>query len=72
MEKKRLYRITADYRPNNPKKPTYYVVGYSKQEAKKKFQDRISWLKIYDIEEILEGEVIAEVMLNPARYIIIE
>jgi len=42
MEKKRLYRITADYRPSNPKKPTYYVVGYSKQEAKKKFQDRIS------------------------------
>ena len=72
MEKKRLYRITADYRPSNPKKSTYYVVGYSKQEAKKKFQDRISWLKIYNIEEILEGEDIAEVMLNPARYIIIE
>ena len=37
-----------------------------------KFQDRISWLKVYECEEILDENVIAEVILNPAHYIIIE
>ena len=69
---KKLYRIIADYRPNNPVKPKYYVIAYSKQEAKKKFQSLISWLKIYEIEEVTKDEDITEIISNPRHYIIIE
>ena len=47
-----IYKITADYRPNNPKKPTYYVGAKNKKDARKKWMAVYSWLKIYDIEEI--------------------
>ena len=41
-----FYKITADYRPNNPNKPIYYVMAHDKKSAKKTFSEVISWLKI--------------------------
>ena len=52
----KIYAVTADYRPKNPKKPIYYVLGNNKKEAKKRFSNVISWLKIYDIRELNQEE----------------
>lgn len=60
-----IFKIEADYRSGNPKKPTYYVVAETSREAKKKFKDRISWLKIYSCEEYSGPS------LDPAKHIII-
>ena len=49
--KNKLFKITADYRKNNPDKPTYYVAAKSKKEAKQLFSSKFSWLNIYGIEE---------------------
>lgn len=66
----KLFEITADYRPNNPNKPVYYVLADCKKEAKKRFNNIISWLKVYSIIEI--DEVVAENILNnPMKHIII-
>ena len=51
----KYYRVTADYRPNNPKKPTYdFCVkdNVSKKQMKEYFQSVFSWLKVYNVEEI--------------------
>lgn len=48
-------RITADYRPNNPNKPTYdFCVkdDTTKKQLKDWFQQTYSWLKVYNVEEI--------------------
>lgn len=52
-----LYKITADYRPKNPNKPEYYVWGENTKEAKKRFNDRINWLKIYGCEKVNDDKV---------------
>lgn len=51
MERKSFYIITADYRPKNPNKPTYLVRAENKREAKKRFEETYSWLKVYHVEE---------------------
>ena len=51
----KYYRVTADYRPNNPKKPTYdFCVkdNVTKKQMKEYFQNTFSWLKVYKVEEI--------------------
>lgn len=51
----KYFRITADYRPNNPKKPTYdFCVkdNVTKKQMKNWFQQTYSWLKVYNVEEI--------------------
>lgn len=51
----KYYRVTADYRPNNPKKPTYdFCVknNVTKKQMKEYFQSTFSWLKVYKVEEI--------------------
>lgn len=51
----KYYRVTADYRPNNPKKPTYdFCVkdDVTKKQMKEYFQSVFSWLKVYKVEEI--------------------
>lgn len=53
----KYYRVTADYRPNNPKKPTYdFCVkdNVTKKQMKEYFQSVFSWLKVYNVEEIAE------------------
>ena len=48
------YEITADYRPNNPNKPKYYVHANSKKQAKEKFSRCFTWLTVYDCQEAEE------------------
>lgn len=51
----KYFRVTADYRLNNPKKPTYdFCVkdNATKKQMKEWFQQTYSWLKVYSVEEI--------------------
>lgn len=64
-----LYEVTADYRPQNPNKPKYYVIANNKREAKRKFSDLITWLKIYEVKEIENGD---EIISHPEKHIIID
>lgn len=62
----KYYRVTADYRPNNPNKPTYdfKITGDTskiknsvlKKEIKKYFENLVTWLKVYNVEEITEEQ----------------
>ena len=70
MEKVKLYEIMADYRPNNPNKPKYYVRARNKSEAKKRFDNKIGWLKIYSVKECDE-DMARKVVGNPQHYIIV-
>lgn len=65
-----MYEITADYRPGNQNKPTYYVLARSKKEAKDKFERRISWLKVYDCEEV-DAKIAKAITASPFEHIII-
>ena len=67
----KLYQIIADYRPNNPHKPKYYVIANSKSDAKKKFKDLLSWLDIYGICEVDDKES-KKIIGEPMKHIIIE
>lgn len=66
----RLYRITADYRKNNPNKPHYYVWERNIKEAKDRFKDRINWLDIYAVE-VCEDSVVNEIVKEFMKHIII-
>ena len=61
-----IYAVTADYWPNNSKKPIYYVVAKDKKTAKKKFNNTISWLKIYKVEKLSDEQV--EELASKSRY----
>jgi ribosomal protein L23 len=55
----KYFRVTADYRPNNPKKPTYdFCVkdNATKKQMKEYFQSVFSWLKVYSVEEIAKED----------------
>lgn len=69
MNEIKLYEITADYRPNNPNKPHYYVRAKNKPEATSKFCNKLCWLKIYQIKECDEY-IAKQVIANPDHYII--
>ena len=43
----RVYAVEADYRPNNEHKPVYFVAGKGLIDAKRKFRECASGLKIY-------------------------
>ena len=64
-----IYKITADYRPKNPNKPTYYVVAHDKKSAKETFSEIISWLKIYSCEKCDEEEK-NRILSDPCHYFI--
>lgn len=66
----KLYEITADYRPNNPDKPKYYVYGENKIEAKQRFSKCISWLKIYEVTELDEATA-EKIISEPMKHIVI-
>ena len=46
-----LFKIIADYRPNNPNKPRYYVLAKDKKSARSRFSEYIPWLTVYSCEE---------------------
>ena len=64
-----VFRILADYRPHNLHKPDYYVIAKSKREAKIKFTQRISWLKIYECI-MCEIEIAQKIVSHPDQYIV--
>ena len=64
-----IYKITADYRPDNPSKPTYYVMAKDKKRAKETFSEIISWLKIYGCEEC-DKEEEAKILNDPCHYFV--
>ena len=62
----KYFRVTADYRPNNPKKPTYNFCAknnVTKKQMKEWFQQTYSWLKVYNVEEITK-EIYRQFRLN--------
>jgi len=65
----KLYEIVADYRQNNQNKPRYYVYGESKVQAKRRFTQHISWLKIYEVNELSPGRA-TEIASHPELHII--
>lgn len=65
----KLYAITADYRKNNPNKPCYYVAGHNPREARQRFKERITWLDIYQTEEITDEARVSEILNHPLQYI---
>lgn len=67
---RKLYKITADYRPHNPNKPHYYAYGTTKNDAKKRFNNTMSHLKVYEVEEV--DELTAKsIEAEPAKHIIL-
>ena len=54
----KLFKIHADYRPLNMQKTTnyYYVYGWKKSEVYKYFKNKVSWLKIFNIEVCSNAE----------------
>lgn len=65
-----LFEISADYRPQNPNRPVYYVLANCRREAKKKFNSIISWLKVYSVAEV-DKDVAKEILDNPMKHIIL-
>lgn len=65
-----LYKITADYRHNNPNPPDYYVRAPSSREAKRRFMAIFSWLDIYNVEICTENDAL-KIMASPEKHIII-
>lgn len=57
-----VYKITADYRPLNKKKPSYYIYADSAKNAKLKFEKTFTWLKVYNVE-LYEGVIDARKMI---------
>lgn len=64
-----LFKIIADYRPNNPNKPRYYVIAKDKKSARNRFSEYISWLTIYSCEEC-DSEEKKRVLGDPCHHII--
>lgn len=69
MKNYKLFRVTADYRKNNPNKPHYYVLAKNRKEAKIRFKNRISWLDIYNVEICNENDT-KTILYNPMEYIV--
>lgn len=67
-----LFAITADYRPDNENKPTYYVLASNRCKAKTKFKEIITWLTIYDCKRIRQEDKIQYIMEHPEKHIIIK
>lgn len=66
-----LYRIIADYRPRNACNPEYYVVAKTPSEAKQKFSNTVTWLKIYGCEKVSSLDDSDEILSHPEKHIII-
>lgn len=66
----RLFAVNADYRPFNKGHNWYYVEAQDKREAHKKFTKIVSWLDIYEVQEV-DPERANEVLNDPYRYIVL-
>lgn len=66
----RLFEIETGYQPNEYEKSYYYVIAKSKRDAKRKFQNKITWLKIYGCEEVTDDTQADYIYAHPERYIL--
>ena len=68
----KLYKVTADYRKNNPNKPHYYVLGRSSKEAKQRFKSHIAYshLDVYNIE-VCENSLAKEIISEPIKHYVV-
>lgn len=66
----KLYAVNADYRYWNKGHNWYYVEAQSKQEARKKFAETITWLDIYEVQEV-DAESVNKILSNPYKYIVL-
>lgn len=71
LDNNRLWRITADYRPESQHNSRYYVLAENKNAAKRLFLSRISWLKIYDCSEVDDKKEASKIISQPYKYIVI-
>lgn len=65
----RLFKIIADYRPVNGHNPQYYILENNKSNAQRKFSSKFSYMKIYEIKEVLDKDSQLEILMNPEHYI---
>lgn len=65
-----MYKVTADYRPNNPSHPTYYVYGGTTRDAKRRLLSICSGFKIYSTEKLDDDSAYA-IYLDPYHHCII-
>ena len=65
----KLYKVYADYRPDNSNRIPYYVRASSKSKAKIRFYDKVTWLKIYKVEDCTEEEAV-NILSNRDKHII--
>ena len=65
-----LYKIEADYRPKNPRKPRYYVWADTSKDAKLVFSNIIPWLTIYNVTPVNEEDTY-KICSEPDKHIII-
>lgn len=62
----KVFKIFADYRPTNEHRPHYYIRATSPRDAKKRFSEIVTWLKIYGVEEVTGDEL--TMVENSSRY----
>lgn len=67
-KQKILFAITADYRPQNPHKPKYYIQCETAKQAKQIFKNYVTWLKIYNVEPCDE-ETTKRIIAEPEKYL---
>ena len=66
---KKIFKIHADYRKNNPHINWYYIYAHTKKEAKEQFKRTISWLDVYRVEECTEEES-KTIIESPEKHIL--
>lgn len=66
-----MYKIHADYRGHDYTPWNwYYVEAETKKEARIKFQNKITWLHVYEIEAV-DDDFAEEVRSHPRNYILL-
>lgn len=68
-----LYWVKADYRPNNPDKPIYYVIAESERNAKRRFENLTAFnhLKVYQTGKVSNIDDVCEILMHPYEYIVV-
>lgn len=58
-----VYIVTADYRPDNDKKPTYRCAAANKTTCRRKFEHIFCWLKVYSVENAENDNIDDDVLI---------
>lgn len=64
----KLFAVYADYRgPEYAERHPYYVEAENKRQAKERFRECVSWLKICRIEPVAD-DVAREIISQPRKH----